>query len=97
VIRYAQILLWMLGPILVMASLIIALSNIQLFAIGLASIGSYWLLHAFICSYGHASYSSLILMPVKLIINGVGPMLCVGYTLLDILKIREFQFVKTKR
>jgi cellulose synthase/poly-beta-1,6-N-acetylglucosamine synthase-like glycosyltransferase len=97
VIRYAQILLWMLGPILVMASLIIALSNIQLFAIGLASIGSYWLLHAFICRYGHASYSSLILMPVKLIINGVGPMLCVGYTLLDILKIREFQFVKTKR
>lgn len=96
-IRYLQILLWMLGPMLVITSLFIAASHTLLLTTGLLSIGAYWLLHALICSYRHASYDSLILMPIKLVINGIGPMLCVGYTLLDLLKIREFKFVKTKR
>ena len=97
VIRYAQILLWMLGPILIIASLITAASHPLLLTVDLATIGIYWLIHALICSYRQASYSSLILMPFKLVINGLGPMLCVVYTILDLLKIREFHFLKTKR
>lgn len=97
VIRYAQILLWMLGPMLIIATLITAASHPLLLTVGLATIGMYWLLHALICRYRQASYSSLILMPFKMVINGVGPMLCIGYTILDLLNIREFHFVKTKR
>jgi cellulose synthase/poly-beta-1,6-N-acetylglucosamine synthase-like glycosyltransferase len=96
-IRYGQILLWMLGPILVIIGLITAVSYPILLALGIASIGLYWLLNVFICTYRHASYDSLILMPIKLITNGVGPMLCVFYVILDLLKIKEFQFIKTKR
>jgi len=97
IIRYVQILLWMLGPILVIVSLILALPNIYLFSLGLVVICLHWLLHLFICRYQHASYRSLLLMPVKLAVNGLGPMLCVIYILLDIMKMKEFRFVKTER
>lgn len=97
IIRYIQILLWMLGPLLVIAGLIIAIPYPFLLIMGVASVCIYWLLHSYICSYGYASYDSLILMPIKLITNGIGPMLCVVYLALDRLKIKEFQFVKTKR
>lgn len=96
-IRYLQILLWMLGPILVIIGLMVAIPYPILLAVGIASIGLYLLLNVFICSYGHASYDSFVLMPIKFLINGIGPMLCVGYIVLDRLKIKEFQFVKTKR
>lgn len=97
IIRYAQILLWMLGPVLVIASLILALPSTYLFSLGLMTICLYWLLHLFICRYQHISYRSLILMPVKLVVNGLGPILCVVYALLDVLKMKEFRFVKTER
>jgi cellulose synthase/poly-beta-1,6-N-acetylglucosamine synthase-like glycosyltransferase len=97
IIRYAQILLWMIGPLLVVASLVIVSSNIAILVIGVVSIILYSALHALICVYQHAARSSLILLPIKLITNGFGPMLCVIYVALDLLKIREFNFVKTKR
>jgi cellulose synthase/poly-beta-1,6-N-acetylglucosamine synthase-like glycosyltransferase len=97
IIRYSQILLWMIGPLLVAASIVVVAPNPVLLTIGLVSISLYWIIHAFICAYHQASRSSLILLPIKLITNGVGPMLCVIYVVLDLLKIREFNFVKTKR
>jgi cellulose synthase/poly-beta-1,6-N-acetylglucosamine synthase-like glycosyltransferase len=97
VIRYAQILLWMVGPVFVITSLVVSMGSPVLLTLGLASVALYWLMHVFICHYGHASYRSLLLIPVKLVINGVGPMLCVLYTLFDLLEIKEFRFVKTAR
>ncbi|MGH2448536.1 MAG: glycosyltransferase [Chloroflexota bacterium] len=96
-IRYAQILLWMAGPLFVISGLIMSTDNPVLLMLGLTSITLYWLMHSLICYYGNASYQSLLLMPIKLVINGIGPMLCFIYTLLDILKLKEFRFVKTAR
>jgi hypothetical protein len=96
-IRYSQILLWLFGPFMIIIGLIKAITFMPLFLFGLCCIGLYWTLDVFICSYIYASYDSLILMPIKFITNGIGPLLCVSYVIIDRLKIKEFKFVKTKR
>lgn len=87
----------MLGPILVIGSLVLAIPNKLFIALGLGTVVMHLCMHAFICSYTHSSYRSLLLMPFKLIINGAGPMLCVVYALLDTINLRKLRFVKTER
>lgn len=96
-VRYIQILLWMVGPVLVIASLIISVTQVFVLATGITAVFAYFFLNVIVCRYQRFSYDSLVLMPIRIFINGVGPMLCVCFTLMDILKIKKFKFIKTKR
>jgi cellulose synthase/poly-beta-1,6-N-acetylglucosamine synthase-like glycosyltransferase len=95
-IRTMQILLWMLGPALVLLSIFIVTESSVLLIIGLISIGLYFIPSYLICAYGQASLQSLILMPLRLLSISLGPMLCIVYINLDRLKLRKFSFTKTE-
>ncbi len=97
-IRYVQILLWMLGPVLVLLATALSVASPLLLGLAIVNIAMYcYALHILVCRYQGLSLSYVILLPVKAVLNGLGPMLCAYFVMLDALNIRKFHFTKTER
>ncbi len=99
-VRYSQIMLWMIGPWLSLVGIAIAVlnSNVGLTLILILNILIYcYVLHYVTCKVIGLSKLSLILIPIKSLINSLGPILCILLMVLDVTKIKELKFIKTVR
>lgn len=97
-IRYAQVLLWLLGPtILLLCVLISTASSSQELALFSIGFFLYILPHGIVGYHNALSIKSLALVPIRAAINSIGPMLCIYNVILDRLKIKKIDFISTKR